>query len=339
MPVRIPNALNDFEILLKKHSVLALFFWADWDPSCKQMDQVFTQLSSDNLQIAFVKIEAEKEAFSDVVERYPVLAVPTFIILKNGKVVDKLEGPNAPKLVKLIEKHTKAISAGVAKVKAKTAVKINDDLNTRLGQLTRAAPVMIFIKGMPSEPKCGFTRQLLEILKKENIKYGYFDILTDNEVRQGLKKFSNWPTYPQLYINGDLIGGLDILKELIEEGEFKDMIPKGCKMEDLNAKLKSIINKQRCMLFMKGCPTKPKCGFSRTTIDLLNKVGFEYGYFDILLDNDVRQGLKKYSNWPTYPQFYVDGELIGGLDILKEMHEEGELAELIPKAAAPNKKN
>jgi len=317
------------DTISKKHPALVLFFWANWDPSCKQMDQVVTQLASDHALLKFIKIEAE--AFPDVTEKYPVTAVPTFIILRDGKVADKLEGPSAPKLVALVGKHTKAISAGVAKVKSKVPVQPDKELNTRLGKLTRAAPIMVFIKGSPSAPRCGFSRQIVEILKEENCKFGYFDILTDNDVRQSLKTFSNWPTYPQLYINGELIGGLDILKELREEDEFKDMIPKCCQTEDLNARIKTIINKHRCMVFMKGSPSEPKCGFSKTMIALLNEVGFEYGYFDILLDNDVRQGIKKYSNWPTFPSFYVDGELIGGLDVCKEMHEEGELADLVQK--------
>lgn len=73
---------------------------------------------------------------------------------------------------------------------------------------------MLFMKGNPSEPKCGFSRQVVALLNDESIQFGTFDILNDEEVRQGLKQFSNWPTYPQLYVNGALIGGLDILKEM-----------------------------------------------------------------------------------------------------------------------------
>jgi glutaredoxin-related protein len=66
----------------------------------------------------------------------------------------------------------------------------------------------------------------VEILNQEHVRFGSFDILSDNEVREGLKKLSNWPTYPQLYVNGKLIGGLDIVKELHEEGEFPSVFPK-----------------------------------------------------------------------------------------------------------------
>jgi Grx4 family monothiol glutaredoxin len=79
---------------------------------------------------------------------------------------------------------------------------------------------MIFMKGDRSTPRCGFSRQLIDIVNETKLPYETFDILTDEEVRQGLKTFSNWPTYPQVYAKGNLIGGLDIIKELKEAGEL-----------------------------------------------------------------------------------------------------------------------
>lgn len=90
-------------------------------------------------------------------------------------------------------------------------------------QLINRARVMVFIKGTPQEPKCGFSRQLIQILDAEGFEYGFFDILTDDSVRQGLKKFSNWPTFPQLYVRGELIGGLDIVQQLQEDGELAEL--------------------------------------------------------------------------------------------------------------------
>lgn len=80
---------------------------------------------------------------------------------------------------------------------------------------------------------------------------------------------------------------------------------------------------------MKGLPSGPKCGFSRKIVDILENEGCSYGSFDILTDEEVRQGLKTYSDWPTYPQLYVGGELLGGLDIVQEMHEDGSLKEAL----------
>jgi len=91
-----------------------------------------------------------------------------------------------------------------------------EELNERLGNLVKAAPVMLFMKGTPSAPQCGFSRQLVSILRENQVKYGFFNILADNEVREGLKTFSDWPTFPQLYTDGELIGGLDIVREEME---------------------------------------------------------------------------------------------------------------------------
>ena len=86
-------------------------------------------------------------------------------------------------------------------------------LEDYLSKLTNKALMMIFIKGSPSEPKCGFSKQLIQILSEyKNIKYEYYDILQNDKVRQGLKTFSNWQTYPQVYVNGDLIGGMNIVE-------------------------------------------------------------------------------------------------------------------------------
>jgi Grx4 family monothiol glutaredoxin len=83
---------------------------------------------------------------------------------------------------------------------------------------------MLFMKGSPEAAKCGFSRTIVDLLHQQQVQYGFFDILTDEEVRQGLKEYSKWPTYPQLYAKGKLIGGLDIIKELIEADEFKDAL-------------------------------------------------------------------------------------------------------------------
>ena len=86
-----------------------------------------------------------------------------------------------------------------------------EDLHARLSNLGKAAPVMLFRKGTPSAPQCGFSRQLVALLREKSVKYGFFNILADDEVRQGLKEFADWPTFPQLWMDGELVGGLDIV--------------------------------------------------------------------------------------------------------------------------------
>lgn len=86
-----------------------------------------------------------------------------------------------------------------------------EDINARLKDLVKAAPVMLFMKGTPSAPQCGFSRQLVALLRERGVRYGFFNILADEDVRQGLKVFADWPTFPQLWVDGELVGGLDIV--------------------------------------------------------------------------------------------------------------------------------
>ena len=97
--------------------------------------------------------------------------------------------------------------------------------------------------------------------------------------------------------------------------------------EKIREFIQKAIDENRVMLFMKGTPEQPACGFSMRTSGALNELGVQYAALDILPDPRIRQELSAISNWPTIPQLFVDGELIGGCDIVTEMYETGELAE------------
>ena len=98
-----------------------------------------------------------------------------------------------------------------------------------------------------------------------------------------------------------------------------------------NIKIKKVIDDNQVLLFMKGNPKFPQCGFSSLACQVLDASGSKYETFDVLLDPEVREGIKAYSDWPTIPQLYIRGEFVGGADIIKEMYESGELTELITK--------
>ena len=99
--------------------------------------------------------------------------------------------------------------------------------------------------------------------------------------------------------------------------------------EQLRQRIADTIAKDRVMLFMKGNPSMPQCGFSAAVVGVLKEVGAQYGSYNILADPELREGLKEYSSWPTYPQLYVDGKLVGGADIVRDLHGKGELAKLV----------
>ncbi|XVF25814.1 hypothetical protein REPUB_Repub13aG0246000 [Reevesia pubescens] len=371
--VKDVKSKGELDSLRQSGTPLILHFWASWCEASKHMDQVFSHLSTDFPNSHFLRVEAEEQP--EISEEYSVSSVPYFVFFKDCKVVDKLEGADPSALANKVAKVAGSINPGEAAAPASLGMAagptiletvqdlakengssqmgnqvqpgLSDSLKKRLQQLIDSQPVMLFMKGSSEEPKCGFSRKLIDILKDEKVKFGTFDILSDNEVREGLKKFSNWPTFPQLYCKGELLGGCDIAIAMHESGELKEVfrdhgvdiigteqgvggISEATGLStNLDSRLRSLINSSPVMLFMKGKPDEPKCGFSHKVVEILKQEKVDFGSFDILSDDEVRQGLKVFSNWSSYPQLYIKGELIGGSDIVLEMQKSGELQKIL----------
>ncbi|HEX4925488.1 MAG TPA: Grx4 family monothiol glutaredoxin [Bdellovibrionales bacterium] len=102
-------------------------------------------------------------------------------------------------------------------------------------------------------------------------------------------------------------------------------------MSDVRSRIETILSKSPIVLFMKGTPQFPQCGFSARAVAILKEVGATFDSVDVLSDPEIREGIKEYGNWPTIPQLYVNKELVGGSDIMMEMYQAGELQELLAK--------
>ena len=98
---------------------------------------------------------------------------------------------------------------------------------------------------------------------------------------------------------------------------------------DIQEKIKNQIGNDKIVLYMKGTPQFPQCGFSGRSVQILQACGAKFSSYDVLADPEVRQGIKEHSNWPTVPQLYINGEFIGGCDILTELYQKGELQKII----------
>jgi monothiol glutaredoxin len=98
------------------------------------------------------------------------------------------------------------------------------DVNDRIRQELSTAPVVLFMKGTPDFPQCGFSAQTVSALRHLGAQFHHVNIFDDSELREALKRFSNWPTYPQLYVKGELIGGCDIALEMYRNGELKQLL-------------------------------------------------------------------------------------------------------------------
>lgn len=119
------------------------------------------------------------------------------------------------------------------------------------------------------------------------------------------------------------MSSFNVMNNDIQEIPFAD------KTKDLKGQIEGLLNSSKIVLFMKGSADMPMCGFSANTAAILKQLGVPFKTFNILNDPEIRQGLKEYSNWPTYPQLYVNARLIGGNDIVTEMYQSGELQEFI----------
>jgi monothiol glutaredoxin len=103
--------------------------------------------------------------------------------------------------------------------------------------------------------------------------------------------------------------------------------------DQLRKRITDTIGKERIMLFMKGSPSMPQCGFSAAVVGILKEVGVPFGSYNILADQEMREGLKEFARWPTFPQLYVDGKLVGGCDIVRDLHAKGELTKVLGPAS------
>lgn len=104
-------------------------------------------------------------------------------------------------------------------------------------------------------------------------------------------------------------------------------------MDEVQATIKQQIEENPVILYMKGSPNAPQCGFSQRTSQAVMACGQRFAYVDVLANPEIRSGLPQYGNWPTFPQLWVKGELVGGCDIVMEMYENGELKPLLEEAA------
>jgi monothiol glutaredoxin len=99
-----------------------------------------------------------------------------------------------------------------------------DPVITRIQNDVDANPVVLYMKGTPVFPQCGFSAQVVQVLSLVGVKFKAFDVLADDELRQGIKEFSNWPTVPQLYVKGEFVGGCDIVREMYQSGELVELL-------------------------------------------------------------------------------------------------------------------
>lgn len=202
---------------------MVCLFSADWAPQSNQVVDALTELSKNQSIGAIKYFKANAESLPEICQEYGVESIPSTVLIAKKEKAAVVEGADITSLSKKIKEVAfKTFPTSVTEIPS--SEKDKNSLNDRLKELVNRSKVMLFIKGTRETPRCGFTRQLIDIMNGTGVEYETFDILSDEEVRQGLKTYSNWPTYPQVYVNGDLVGGLDIIKELKEMQELEDTL-------------------------------------------------------------------------------------------------------------------
>ena len=376
--LKVLTSVSDFDAfcLTSPELLHVLLCGASWDESSTQggaMDALLLVLQSQHSALRFARIDVDTDATCALTEQLGLTLVPTTLFIREKGEVERVEGPSVEAITRRVEALSKVSTATGAALPSPSALPPSIvALRARVTALVSAYPVMLFIKGTPSEPRCKFSRRLLEIMGEAGIAYGSFDVLSDESVRQGLKDLSQWPTYPQVFVHGKLVGGIDIVQELKESGEFATTFPPPTLKPTLpsaappagataaaaaaaagsapasasssasasapptdpaaaafvdaaaHARTLVIIRSSPLVLFMKGTPDAPACGFSEKAVGVLRGAGLpHFKAIDVLSDPGVRGAVKALFDWPTFPMCVANGVFVGGVEVLSGMVEQG----------------
>lgn len=202
-------------------SIHVVLYSASWAEQCTQILTVMEQLSKQDANKAIKFVNVAIEEIPEVAQQHEIEAVPTVIFFQHNKAVHRIDGIDIADLTATVKKLAGSVGQTAPGSAGETSPgATSGSLEDRLKALINKSKIMVFMKGDRSAPRCGFSKQLVQILNDTNEPYETFDILSDETVRQGLKTYSDWPTYPQVYVNGELQGGLDIIKEMVAGGEL-----------------------------------------------------------------------------------------------------------------------
>lgn len=285
VPLDDSGAFENHVSSLPATTLLVTYFHAPWAAPCAQMSAVLDALATTYSpytppKISFISINAEE--LPDISEEHEVSAVPFIVLRRGGKTVDTVSGSDAIRVRQAIEKHMSTISKPAQQLPAAQ-------------QVTRPA----------QQPDAPLPKQSLE--STVGMPTASTNDISAPDIASGTKNLS---AYAPSTNDAPTAPAFSSSKSATDETEEVS--------EDLNTRLRQLVKAAPAMLFMKGTPSAPQCGFSRQLVSILRENGVRYGFFNILADEEVRQGLKAFADWPTFPQLWLGGDLVGGLDIVKE---------------------
>ncbi|KAH8176736.1 glutaredoxin domain-containing protein [Sarocladium implicatum] len=212
-------------------TVLLTYYYSSEDKSCEVITAVVREIAAEYesdstdklLSIALVDVITAKCAETKS-EKYGVPVVPYLLFTLNGKIRQAMSSFEAAKLRNAISSQLTSATASKSTETAGGVIPVNEfndePLHDRLVKLTRYAPVVLFMKGNHVSPACRFSGKMVKLLDEHKVRYVSYNILADDNVRQGLKDFGNWPTFPQLWVDGQMVGGLDVISDELNANPY-----------------------------------------------------------------------------------------------------------------------
>ena len=304
--------------MLSRHKVLVFMKGTEKNPECGFSEKLIHALRSQGVRFEVCNVLSGTDNIRNWVKEYSNFAtIPQVFI--NGKIVGGLESINQlikdGKLLELVPEDYRGEPA------LDQAKKTTDD--NRL---------VLYITSDANEKdqiaqKCSVTEKALQL---DGLQFATIDTKDNNSLPSELTDDSDINNrLPALYLEGkSVIRGTELVSSATSVDTLKTVLDSSLFRDVPEVLLPKLLNMKPIMVFIKGTPQEPKCGFTRKLLAELDNLNLEFGFFNILQDYYIRETLKTYSNWKTYPQIYLKGKLLGGLDIVKELAEDGELQEM-----------
>jgi glutaredoxin-related protein len=267
---------------------------------------LFSNKSEDKL-LDVIKEESEKE------KKIEEIQLPRLVLchphLTDPQLISEFD---AFEIYKIIKKYFIFYKESFAKEKEMVFQKIK--------ALLDSYPVVVFIKGTPHDPFCKFSKSFINTLKETKIKYKSFNIFKDDYLRCYLRLYSGWKTYPQIYINSKIVGGVEKLNELVAKGEFMDMVPMECKREGILNEIQNFFEANPLIVMGKGTQETSKCKNTLKVYEILKSYGYKFELYDVLKDEMAKNVIKEVYKFEHYPAIFLNAKYIGGGKELKDAH-------------------
>ena len=295
------------------------FFYAPKYAQTEQFIESLRNISCFYSEAIYIFIDIEK--CPDLVKVFEISMIPTIILSDaNKKILKRLENPQSNELILTLEDDIALFKTNFELEKKRMFNKIENILSIN--------PIMVFIKGTPQEPKCGFTSTLLDIIQSFGLNFGYFNILEDEDVRNWLRYYAKWNTYPQLHINKKIVGGVDFVKDLVSKGKFEEILPLNSRKSDPKSKLFRLLNecKGKILIFIKDLINND----TKTMVRLMKDNGVKFILNEVKNDEKLEEFILETYKVKALPVCFIKGEFIGDSHVIKEICQSNKLLKMVP---------